>query len=397
MYGLGQTGKIYKRSSDAYWVQVYDARERITGGAEKPSYGGKIYITWAGYTTLHIKELPGNANWNDVDKTTLPGGFPKTNLTYAEWHTMENVAGDIMIANFSFLAGLFYDDSYTNEALDLIPGNIAKTIVERNGRAVVGTYKSGDPEKGVNGAIDSEVPLAQVGDDGELFYADFTNTMPVKRFPGGGKVNPGGVCNYIDPVEFFDWQTTALSWIDKQSVGNMSVWGVFNAEAGRGGIYTYGRKDKNHPFSLNLDHLLDVDEIGAICSVDGVILASYRDGSDYGVKAVDLNTKGQGVYEGLDFKAPIKRAINITNWKMAELLFEPLPSGASIEFWYKIDKTGSFIRAKTADGLNAFSVANAKKAVFRMIAEGQILEPRVVLNPTGNLTPEVHRIRVYFN
>lgn len=394
VYGFGHAGRIYKRNPDAYWTQVYNAQERITGAAEKPSSSGKIYLTWAGLTTLHIKEIPGLSNWNDVDKT-LPG-WPKTNLTSADYHTMENVAGDIMIANYSELAMLAYDDSYTNEALDLIPGNVAKTIVERNGRAVVGTYKAGDPNKGVNGAIDSEVPLSQVGDEGQIFYADFTNSMPVKRFPGGGRVNPGGVCNFIDPVEFFDWETNALSWIDKQSVGNLALFGVFEAESGKGGVYSYGRKDKNHPFVLNLEYALDVDEIGAICTIDGIVLVSYRDGSDFGVKALDPNTKATAVYEGLDFKAPVKKAVDITNWKLAELLLDPLPNGASVEFWYKVDKTGSFIRAKTGNGLNAYSVANGKKAVFRIVADGQIFEPRVVLNPTGNQSPEVHRIRVYF-
>lgn len=395
VYGFGKTGKIYKINSDLHVVQVYDAREQITGAEEKPSSGNVTYLVWAGRTTLHHKLIPGLANWNDVDRTM--GGFPKTNLTDTDWHTMANVAGDIMIANYSTLAGLFYDDSYTNEALDLIPGNVAKTIVERNGRAVIGTYRAGDPNKGVNGAIDAEVPLSQVGDDGEIFYADFTNSMPVKRFPGGGRVNPAGVCNLIDPVQFFDWQTTALSWIDKQSVGNMAMFGVFGADSGKGGVYSYGRKDKNHPFVLNLDYLLDVDEIGAIVSYDGVMLISYRDGSDYGVMAVDQNTKATGTYEGLDFKAPIKKVGQVTVWDKQEILLDPLPSGASVQFWYRINKTGNFVQAYLADGnTQSYSVAGGTKAVFRIGAEGQIFEPKVVLVPTGNSSPEVHRLRTYF-
>lgn len=73
VYGFGHTGYIYKRNPDGYWTQVYNARERITGAAEKPSSGGKTYLTWAGLTTLHIKELPGLSNWNDVDAPALPG------------------------------------------------------------------------------------------------------------------------------------------------------------------------------------------------------------------------------------------------------------------------------------------------------------------------------------
>jgi len=398
-YGFGHTGKIYKRNPDGYWVQVYDAQEPITGACEKPSYGGKIYLMWAGRTTLHRKELPGLSDWNDVDKAGSVQGdtWPKANLTDADYHTMAMVNGDVMIVNYAFLAMSAYDDSYTNEALDLIPGNVGKTVLERDGEAVIGTYKAGDPNKGVNAAIDSEVPLSQVGAAGEIFYADFVNSMPAKRFPGGGKCNPGGACNLIDPVEFFKWQNTALSWTDKQVVGNMALFGVYGADTGRGGVYSYGRKDKNHAFVLNLDYVMDVDEVGAICTVDGVVLASYRDGTDYGVKAVDQNTKATGIYEGLDFKAPVKKVINVSQWKLAELLFEPLPSGASLEFWYKINKTGDFIQAKTANGNSQFSVANAKKAVFRIGAEGDIFEPRVVLNPTGNSTPEIHRVRVYFN
>lgn len=397
VYGFGKMGYIYKRDN-GYWIQVYDAHERITGAEEKPSYGGKIYLEWAGLTTLHRKEIPGKSDWNDVDVAGSVQGdtWPKTNLNSQEWHTMANVSGDVMIANGSWLAMSAYDDSYTNEALDIIPGNIIKTVVERNGRAVLGTCKAGDPNKGVNGAIDSEVPLSQVGTDGQIFYADFTNSMAVKRFPGGGRVNPNGVCNQIDPVQFFDWETNALSWIDKQTVGNLALFGIFDADEGKGGVYSYGRQDKEHSFVMNLEYQLDVDEIGAICVIDGITLVSYQDGSDFGVLATDVNNKATAIYEGLDFKAPVKKAEQITTWTLAEIFMNPLPSGASVQFWYKIDKTGAFIQAKTADGLDAYTKALGKKATFRIVADGQIFEPRIVLIPSGNNDPEVHRLRVYF-
>ena len=394
LYGFGHTGKIYKINSDFYVRQVYDAQEQITGAEEKPSADGRTYLVWAGRTTVHHKLLPGDSSWNDVDRTL--SNFPKTNLTDSDYHTMAQVGGDVMIANGSELAMLAYDDSYTNEALDLIPGNLVKSIIERNGRAVTGTYRAGDPDQGVNGMIDSEVPLMQVGDDGQLFYADFNSSMPVKRFPGGGKVNPSGVCNLIEPTQIFDWETNALSWIDKQRVGNLALFGVFGADSGKNGIYSYGRKDKNHTFSLVLDYVMDVDEIGAVETYYGRVVASYRDGTDYGVQVTDPNTKATAIYEGLDFKAPVKKPINITNWKIHEVYMKPLPSGASVQFWYKIDKTGSFIQAKTARNESAYSTANGKKAVFRIGASGDIFEPRLVLIPTGNSSPEVFRQRTYF-
>lgn len=309
---------------------------------------------------------------------------------------MRQIGGGLKICNRDWLALVGYDDSYTNEALNLIPGNISKTIVERNGRAIIGTYRASDPDKGVNAAIDSEYPLAQVGDNGEIFFANMTDSMPIKVFPGGGKCNPDGVTNQVEQVNFFEWEETALSWIDKQSVGNMALFAIYNADTGKGGIYSFGRKKKNVPFVLNLDYQLDADELGALTVVDGTILVSYQEGSSFGVKAVSSTTKAIATYEGLDFKAPVKYPINITTWKQAELFMSPLPSGTSVEFWYKINKTGSWIRARTGDGELSFDTAQAKKVTFVISAEGEIFEPKIVLNPSFNTSPEIHRCRIYF-
>lgn len=385
---------MYKILPDFAVFQVYDLGKPIVGAEEWFNSSGRAFIYMATRTELHRKEIPGRSDWNDVDADS---GWPKTNLTAADWHTMAVSGGSLIIANTNTLALVGYDDSYTNDAVDLIPGNIAKTIVERNGRTIAGTYRASDPNKGINAAIDSEYPLSQVGDNGDIFYANMTDSIPVKRFPGGGKVNPGGVANVVDQVNFFEWEQDALSWIDKQSVGNMALFGVYGATSGKGGIYSLGRKYKNHPFVMNLEYLLDEDEIGAIVNTNGITYVSYRSGSDFGVKVVDLSTKAVGTYEGLDFKAPIKQVEQKTEWGLAELFMAPLPSGASVEFWYKINKTGSFIQAKAADGSTSFTTVDGMKATFIIKAEGDIIEPRIVLNPIGNITPEVYRIRIYFD
>lgn len=380
-YGFGSTGRIYRRDASAYWQKVYlDPDGAIKGAEEKPSDDGIPYLVWATDTKVKKKPIPGVANFSDTVTVAQ-------NLQSTDWHTMKQVGGDCMIANKSLLAMLAYDNSFTNEAVSFVPGNTIKTMVERKGRIISST---------ANAAIDCEVPLVQVGDDGDIYFADMASNVPVKSFPGGGHVNPGGVTNEVDQVNFFEWEQTALSWLDKQSVGNMSLWGVYGAIAGYNGIYSYGRRNKNHPMTLNLEYALEVDEIGAVVTVDGTTLASYRDGSDFGVKAVDPTTKAQGIWEGLDFKAPVKKPINITKWNTVELFIDPLPSGASLEFWYKMNKTGSFIRAYVADGSTTFSTANAKKAVFRIGEECEIFQPKIIANPTGNSSPIVYRIRTTF-
>lgn len=389
-YGFGTTGYVYRRDSDALWLRVYkDADGAIKGAEEKPSDDGRRWLYWATNTKLRRKQIFGLSNWNDVETIN-------DNLTPADFHTMRQIGGSLYICNGSYLALVGYDDSYTNEALDLIPGNIAKTIVERDGRANIGTVRQSDPDRGVNGAIDTEIPIAQVGDNGELFFANMVDSVSIKKLPGGGKVNPDGICNEIEQVNFFEWEQTALSWLDKQSVGNMALMAVYGATTGKGGIYSFGRKNKNHPLVLNLEYQLDADELGAIITVNGTTLVSYRDGADFGVKAVDSDTKAIGICEGLDFKVPVKKPVNISQWNMVELFMSPLPTGCSIEYYYKMNKTGNWVQAYTADGETSFDTTSAKKVVFRLGAEGEVFSRKIVLNPSSNTTPEIYRERVYF-
>lgn len=399
LYGAGNTGKIYKIDQYFNCAQVYDCGQQIKGFAEKPSSGGKIYLLFATNTNLHRKEIPGRSDWNDVD---LPGSvqgdeWPKTNLDSADYHTMRQVDGDVMIANGNKLAMSAYDDSYTNEALDLIPGNLAKTLVERTGRVVIGTVLATDPTSGINSAIDSENPLVQVGNKGAIYFANMVDSVPVTRFPGGGKTNPGGVCNEISQVSLFTWETTALSWIDKQLFGNMALFGVYAADSGFNGIYSYGHIDKQHPQVLNLKYNLEVQEIGAIEQFNGLTYVSYFDGINFGVKATDLTKKSTATYEGLDFRVPSgKKELQTNSFKRVELFMMPLPAGCSVEFWYRPDKSSAYIRANTADGNTNYSLANGTKAEFSISANVEIFQPKIVLNPSGNTTPEVFRIRTYF-
>lgn len=403
IYGFGNTGKIYKIQPDLAVFQVYDLRKAITGASQKYSATGLIYLEFADDTNLHRKIIPGDPSWNDVDQAgTVTGDtWPKNNLTSAPWHTMAQVSGDVMIANNSFLAMSAYDDSYTNEALDLIPSNVAKALLPRStggsARVVIGTYPQVDPVNGVNGMVDCEVPLVQIGSDGDIYYSDFTTDVAVKRLIGGGKVNPGGMTNLVNQVNIFDWNQNALSWIDNQVIGNMAMMGFFESDPGKGGVYTAGRWNKNQPFAWNCEYQLDADEIGAVLSLGSITYVSYTIGGIPGVKVTDINNKATAIYEGLDFQAPIKTPLYITKWDWAELFFLPLPAGCTVQFWYRMDKEGDFIQAPISNQTTGdFSVTNAQKCVFAIGAMGEIFEPRVVLIPNGNETADIFRIKCGF-
>jgi hypothetical protein len=81
---------------------------------------------------------------------------------------------------------------------------------------------------------------------------------------------------------------------------------------------------------------------------------------------------------------------------MAHLIFKPLPNGTSIQFWYRVDKSGDFVQAKCDNGQSSFSTAGKQEALFLIGANGKIFEPRVKLFHYGNYTPEVYKIRTHF-
>jgi len=381
-YGFGNTGYIYKRDSEANWsVVAKDVNGAIRGAEEKPSSSNKTYLYWASNRVLRRKELPGRSDWNDIEDIT-------ESLTPAP-HTMKQIGGALYICNKSMIAYVGYDDSFSPEVLDLIPGNTANTIVERNGMPIIGTDK-------INGAIDAEVPLAQVGTEGDIYFANMTDALPVTSFPGGGQINPGGVALQVEQVNFYQWDGDAVSYIDKQNVGNMALFGVYGGDEGKNGIYSYGRKKKNHPFVLNLDYALEADEIGAVTYVDGKVLASYLDGTSFGVKSTDNDHKATAVCESLDFRAPAKTPASITKWEYAELFMKPLPIQCSVSYYYRVNKDGDFVQAYLADGNVDYTTTGGRKAVFLVQAEGEIYEDKVILHPYGNTTAEVHRKRVYF-
>lgn len=81
---------------------------------------------------------------------------------------------------------------------------------------------------------------------------------------------------------------------------------------------------------------------------------------------------------------------------MVLLTFDPLPNGSSIEFWYRMDVSGEFIQAETAENQTQFGDAGKTWAVFLIADSGDIYEPRVVINPIGNLSPNIRTIETLF-
>lgn len=402
-YHFCRNGKIYKRTSARSYSLVYtDSEGVITGACEWVNNKGNKFLYWSTLTKLHRKAIPGNTSWTDVDATVNGQTYPKTNLTSATWHTMMEMGAGLYICNANTLAFVGYDDSYTNNALELVPGNNAKCLMEYNNYAYIGCSRDDNSQRGylfawdmgqslnwnakrkqggspVNALIDAEYPLAQVGTNGKVRFADVTSySLPIKSFPGGGSVNPQGV--EADDLAYFG------------SFGNTKD----ESETTRTGIYTFGRLLNNANPVMNLEYLLDADEIGYVQKVGSDLLISYyKSGTGYGIKRVDSGNKATGLYRSIDLKAPISN--RETLWTQVRLVMKALPSGSSISVKRRINKTGDWLSCKLASSMSAtFDTINGTEAIFLIGDKGKICEIEITLNPVGNDSPEIYQVEVYF-
>jgi len=393
-YGFGDSGKIYKRIPAGVWSLVHtDVNGKIKGAAE---WNGYLY--WATDTKVGRKLIPGAADWSDaVDNW-------QTTLDSVDWHTMIVAAGTqgaLFICNGDKLAMVDYSGVFTSNAVKIIPNNLTKCLISDDTDVIFGSVNKDNseegylwawnslamnwkkrkrlPSKGVNALVMSEIIIAQVGLNGELFFSDLVNQQPIIAFPGGGYVNPGAV-------------TTK---------GNLALFGVSGSD--HCGIYSYGRVRKNRVFALNLEYIpspniLSGIQIGAITMAGNYLLVSWKYGTapsiTYGVDVLDLNHKSPAIYEGLDFDAGDSSISKV--FSHVTLVMKALPDGASVKVKYRVNKSPVWIPATLGDGSETFDVAGETKAIFNVGAKGEIYEVRVELYPCDNTSPEIISINNYF-
>lgn len=406
-YCFGSTGSVFARSGDGAWNFVYnDENGAIKGAYEWGLNDGTTYLMWATNTSIARKLLQGvditpdsgTARWTDAIADW------RTTLDPADYHTMRQACGSLMIANGNFLAKVDYDGTFNNAALNLRPGHLIKAIEERDDYVILGSYRKDNseeghiwswittatnwiqkkriPVKGVNALINTEMLLLQGGADGELFFSDFVNATPLHGIIGGGQTEPDGVSIEDD----------------------LAIFGIYNGD--NPGIWSYGRKRKNRPHALNYDYRLaqtvagsSISTIAAVVMADGLLMASWgtTDGStsEYGVDSVSFTTKATAVYEGLEFDGNSPHLKKM--FDTVKLILSPLVSGTSVSVKYRTDKQTSWQYAVMGSGGTTFSEADAVETIFSIGKPAAIYEVGVELNPTGNNSPEVLDIITYLS
>lgn len=398
-YCFGSSGSIWARSGDGTWTFAYnDENGEIKGASEWKVSTGLTYLFWATNTSIAVKPLVGNGvlPWTDVTADH------KTTLDAADYHTMKQASGNLMIANGNYLATYSYDSTFDPAALNVIPGNLIKTMEERDDNVILGSYRKDKAEEGylwswvitavnwiqkkripvmgVNALISAEILLLQGGSDGEIFTSDFVNALPVHGVPGGGQVNPDGV-TIEDDIALFGFYGGTYP-----------------------GIWSYGRKRKNQVYGLNYDYRLSptvggstITEIGSILMTNGELLSSWKvtDGSTitYGVDQASSTTKATAVFEGLEFDNGTPHLKRM--YQGVRVSMKPLPSGTSLSIKFKTDYETDWRYAVLGDNSTTFSVSGATDAEFLIGKQGIVYEVGAELNPSGDNSPQITAITTF--
>ena len=404
-YAFGSAGSIYARTGDTddgAWNFAYnDENGEIRGAGEWEGSDGVRYMYWSTATSVARRDMSTGAK--DLPWINAMQDY-KTTLEDVDWHTMNIAAGQLNIANGNDLASIDYSGGFTASDLDIIPGNLIKCLEERDDFIILGSERSDEseeghlwswiltaqswvqkkriPAKGVNALLTTELMLAQAGANGELFYSDFANQVPLCAIPGGGQVNPGGA----------------------SILNDIAVFGFYKGTYP--GIWSYGRRMKNRPYALNYEYRLaktvagsSVTEIGAVAVVNGDLLASWKTKDEstlsYGVDQVSSTTKATAIYEGLEFDGGSPH-LNKTIDHIA-LIMSPLPTGCSVSAKFKLDKESDWRYAVLGGESTTFSSTGETVAIFNLTKPGRIYEVGCELNPSGANSPEIQAIVSYIS
>lgn len=178
-----------------------------------------------------------------------------------------------------------------------------------------------------------------------------------------------------------------------------------DASIGRG-AWTYGRENKNYPYSLNFDYPTSNDNatdiIGCVHNAAGVLYISWKNGSSYGIDVVNT-TKYRATGELHSRVLYGKRAHSDKGSMAVSLAFNSLSAGEKISVYMRKNLASSWqsepeIVVDYADEADRLTYSKTKD-VAQDIADFNFLETKILLTAgTNQLTsPELVELDVEFD
>lgn len=399
LYAFGDQAGLYIRDENKDWVkEATISHGAIIGSAEfEMNNGSDVYVSHiVGATTTKLYAEGFDEGFGTLEeKGTFErgAGYP---------HRVVQALGVILVTDGDYIALLDREEAFNATALRLPTGFIAQDIKE-DGNIVRILGKTHDDRakeftwdtvqtswltqkdiqmQGVNSADYFETGLLLEGNK-ELKYYDGANLEPLIRLPGETGVNARTL---------------------KDNLLHMGVW-----DAGdKSGIYSYGRRDFYSPLALNLEYQLtnsSPDEIGLVVVHKGDLIATWKNGSNYGVDIVrDTNDKDTGVYESLqrdDNKPKLNKFFTRATVFTDEI--DPDDTGIDIDFFYMTNRNRQWTRMNMADGVDEINAGDLDsnqmrtKWIFSIQDKGEWIAIRMVIDGDDNTSPVIHEVIVDYH
>lgn len=170
------------------------------------------------------------------------------------------------------------------------------------------------------------------------------------------------------------------------------------------GVYSYGRRSKDYPRTLNLDHVISTGStdsdvrIGALLGVGPAeFLVGWRDDTAYGVDMIDTsNDLASGTWESLIFDADAPTAEKLLS--SIKLVFEALANGQSFTVEFKRDRESSWQSAGSVTYANTSNGTRTAKSlpIPALKKRFKELQLKITLASSTANAPKLLAIATYF-
>jgi len=409
-------GKILRRVAGAgSWTLVFTVASSLAI-LNAMEYNGYLYWFTAGY--IHrIAVANIDADWA-ADVSANYKEFTNKN-TIA--HPAIELNNKMYVGDGNLLAELDSLMTWTANKLTIFGDEYIRSITFGGTMMRLFANKSNNIDSGHkyywNGtaaAYNERVPLTQIihvaTNDGKedyviaglrpyLYLSSGYDLIDLKRIP---QVADNTKC-YFSP--------NSMCYYDKLLVLAPAASGT-TATIGRG-AWTYGRENKNYPDSLNFDYPTSndnaTDEIGCVHNAAGVLYISWKNGTSYGIDAVNTSKyRATGeLYSRTLYGSRANRDKAATAVKMA---FDAIAAGEKIELYMRKNLAAAWADTAELSVDYAYdpdsdetypdrSIYGKEKDIALNIGDFHFLETKLLLTAgTGQLTtPELIEIEVEFD
>lgn len=399
------SGKIWARTSAGVWSLALTTTAAAGGvsclGAAE--YNGYIY--WATESRLHRIAI-ANADDAWTGEALNWATFAVTNALYHPMAIQDLTLfiGDGNIVASVDSAGTFNGTGSGNSLdiktplvvttmapydIDLLIGTTVSTATTVNRTELIrwdcvsSSWNTSDPieEVGINAFIrDDNYLYVNAGRAGNIYFYNGSTLEPYKRIPG-------------------TYSKTQYGVIHPHAVGNFKGVPIFGFSNGSGnpapqGVYSLGSYSRDYPKVLDLSWVISEAvtsgiEIGAIIVADFDILVSWKNGSSYGVDAIDYTTKYASAYFETMMLSQDTRDISKTLAEV-EAFYNSLPASTGIVFWYSVNG-GAYVEMTPKTDTTMARVYSALK-----VPSVGSLQIKVTFTTSANTAPTMEGLGVTF-